>query len=192
MNDMFDHNTDAFEDPNAAALRHLAKKPDISHLEDGTIEIPEGILPLFSIGEKIVIERYCSILVGKPWLDTKTYIVKDIDDESGYLKLWDPEFEQQAVSNFKVDKSIAVIKLPPKKGTIGAKKRGRPKSTVEKPVKEINDGKSRRGRPAGSKNRPKDVIAKEKKAKEQEKKPRVAKLPKPTKPVKTRKKRKSK
>jgi len=162
----------AVMDPVIAEAARNARKPDISWLEDGTVVTDEGRLPLFAIGDKIVIERYCSMLEGSPWLDTKTYEVTGIDDETGNLQLWNPDLKQHAMSNFKfgLDKG-QVIKLAPEKGNIGGRKRGRPrKNPVGKPAPTLAPGEKKRGRgrPPGSKNRPKAEILKDRELKKLE------------------------
>lgn len=113
------------------------KRPDITSLEDATAPLEDGdVLPLFDVGDSVVIERFASFLQGTPWLDTITYIVKRIDDETGRVDLWDPEMRQWALGNFK--KGTSIWKLPsmtkkkkkflaPSIDIPGRKKRGRPK-----------------------------------------------------------------
>ena len=77
------------------------------------------------------------------------------------------------------------FKLPNAKGmSIGKRKRGRPRKNptgapeLTKPVELDSNGqpvKKKRGRPAGTKNRPKDVIRAEKKAKLELKKAKAKK-----------------
>lgn len=150
------------------AARDL-RKPSIAHLDDAVARLEDGtILPLFVEGEKIVIERRCSTLVGNPWLDTMTYTVKTIDDETGVLRLWNDELRQNAYGNFITGPARGdVYKLASKaRGVpnIGKKKRGRPRKNpiVPPPVAaDPNVPKRGRGRPKGSKNRSKEVIAAE-------------------------------
>jgi len=154
------------------------RKPMISHLDDATVTADDGsTLPLFAEGEKIVIERRCSTLIGKPWLDTMTYTVKTIDDDTGVLRLWNDELRQHAYGNFitgpkngDVYKLVSKVRGVP---TVGKKKRGRPRKNPELPVKPppvAGAPKRGRGRPPGSKNRPKEVIAEERKIKAAERK----------------------
>lgn len=164
----------------AEAAKEAAKaanKPMIDHLPDAVAKDELGQPALLAKpGDKIVIERVASVLSHKPWLDTKTYVIESIDSVSGQLKLWDPDLERNATSNF--IKGLAAgyrFKLPNVKGiSIGKKKRGRPRKNPTgapeevKPVQLGPDGKpiaKKRGRPAGSKNRDKAVIKAEKRAK---------------------------
>jgi hypothetical protein len=157
----------------------LAQKPIIDHLEDA-IELDEDGIPVFTIppGERVIIERFVSVLPTSPWLDTKTYTVETIDGVTGNIVLWDDAGKCYAMSNYlTAPKKGYRFKVPPAKGglTIGGRKRGRPRKVVpvgqEKPVVEVvldENGqpvKKKRGRPAGTKNRPKEVVAAERRAK---------------------------
>lgn len=154
-------------DPVAAELARNARKPNISWLEDATVTVDGTTLALFTVGDRIVIERYAHFLQGSPWLDTQTYLVKNIDDDTGNLSLWNPDLNQFAAGNFVTGTARGdVYKLAPKKGTIGKRKRGRPRKNLA-PTKAQENGtavKKGRGRPPGAKNRPKDVIKAEREA----------------------------
>lgn len=168
-----------------------ARKPKIAHLEDAIVVAGDDVLPLFGIGDRIVIERYAHVLPLKPWLDTQTYLVDDIDDETGDLHLWNADLMQHAMGNFKVGPARGdVYKLFPKeKGSlvIGKRKRGRPKrdrsaetptaansSSVPGIITALKPGEKRkRGRPPGSKNRSKADIQAERMAKRSGRKPTV-------------------
>jgi hypothetical protein len=167
----------ALTDPMAAQAARDARKPDITWLEDAVVEAEGMKVPLFNVGDRIVIERYCRMLQGSPWLDTQTYEVQSIDDETGDLRLWNPDLKQFAMSNFiKGPARGDVFKLAPAKGSIGKKKRGRPrKHPLGAPKPEVKPGEKRgRGRPKGSKNRPKDVIKAEKARLQQERQARAS------------------
>jgi hypothetical protein len=160
----------AMMDPTQAEAERESRKPDISWLEDAVATLEDGtVVPLFNVGDSIVIEQYATLLKNRPWLDTQTYIVRSIDDETGIIKLWNPVLEQQAMNNFITGPKDGgcVFKLAPSRGSIGSKKRGR-SSLVRKnhpDVKaepETTDKPKRRGRPKGTKNRSKEVIAEEK------------------------------
>ena len=168
-------------DNEAKERARLAQKPIIDHLEDA-IENDEDGVPVFTVppGEKVIIERFRSILPGNSWLDTKVYTVETIDGVTGNLMLWDDEGKCHAMSNYlTAPKRGYRFKVPPAKGglVIQGRKRGRPRKLVpvgqEKPVEPVQldeNGqpiKKKRGRPAGVKNRPKDVVAAERRAKAQ-------------------------
>ena len=158
-------------------------KPLIDHLEDavGKDQFGNPIL-LAKVGDKIIIERIATVLSHKPWLDTKTYVITNIDGVTGDLILMDTDIGQQAGSNYITGlKHGYRFKLPSSKGmNIGQRKRGRPrKNPTEVPeVKELQldaNGqpiKKKRGRPPGVKNRDKEVIQAEKKAKLEKRKSR--------------------
>jgi len=154
-----------------------AARPLIDHLEDavGKDQFGNPIL-LAKVGDKIIIERIATILNHKPWLDTKTYVITNIDGVTGDLVLMDTDLGQQAGSNYIVGlKHGYRFKLPNSKGmSIGKRKRGRPRKNptgVPEPVKPAQLGPDgmpvakKRGRPAGTKNRPKEIIRAEKRAK---------------------------
>jgi hypothetical protein len=148
-----------------------SRKPDISHLPLAVAKDENGVVvPLFDVNDKIVIERHAGMLIGKPWLDTQTYIVQEIDDDTGVLRLWNPDLLQFALGNFITgpqrgdDYRLAVEGTP----TVGKRKRGRPRKNPVQPVAQPGEKKRGRGRPPGSKNRSKDVIKAEKVAKAKE------------------------
>lgn len=147
-----------------------ARRPDISWLEDAVTVNSDGSVYLhFDVGARIVIERYALTIPGNPWLDTQTYVVQSIDPASGVLQLWNPDLYQSALTNFKLGLQHGFkFKLAPTRGaSIGKKRRGRPRTKPEAPKVEKPEGEKKkgRGRPKGIKNRPKEVIVEEKKAK---------------------------
>lgn len=155
-----------------------SRKPDISHLPAATVKTDEGIFPLFDVGDRIVIERHASMVNGKPWLDTQTYVVQEIDDATGVIRLWNPDLLQFALGNFITgpargdDYRLAVEGTP----SVGKRKRGRPRKAPVQPVapKVPGEKKRGRGRPPGAKNRPKDVIKAEKALKAKERAAKMA------------------
>jgi len=166
-------------DNEAKERARVAQKPIIDHLEDA-IELDDDGVPVFTIppGEKVIIERVRTILPGNAWLDTKMYTVETIDGVTGNLMLWDDEGKCHAMSNYLTAPPRGYkFKVPPAKGglQIQGRRRGRPRKLVpigqEKPVEPVQldeNGqpiKKKRGRPAGSKNRPRDVVQAEKRAK---------------------------
>lgn len=146
-----------------------AQKPNIDYLEDAIIETEEhGFVFLSTEGDGLIIQ------FPQNWRDTTYYIVRRIDYETGAVALWNPQRKQWAGTNFFDAKRFdLVVKIPPEGAShlrmalaLGQRKRGRPrKNPVEaataEPVEKSGRG---RGRPKGSKNRPKEVIAAEKKA----------------------------
>lgn len=158
-------------DVEEAERKRLANKPMIDHLPDAVRKDELGRYVMDARpGDKIVMERWATILAGKPWLDTKTYTIVSIDEASGDLKLWDDDLCRAALTNYVSGMKAGYrFKLPNKRNMeIGKKRRGRPRKNpvaAGEPKAAPVDGVKRRGRPAGTKNRPRDVIAAEKKAK---------------------------
>ncbi len=153
-------------------------KPPIDHLRDAIGHRTNGDpIMLADVGDRIIVERVASVLVGRPWLDTKTYRIQRINDVTGELILMntDEAFAQTSTSNYITGPARGYrFKLPDPKGfAIGKRKRGRPRKNpalvpAAKPVELDDNGiavKKKRGRPAGTKNRAKDVVKAEKKAK---------------------------
>lgn len=188
-------NLETLDDLAAAEAKEQARtaaKPLIDHLPDAVTKDDFGNLVLNAkTGDKIVIERVATVLSHRPWLDTKTYVIESVDSVTGHMTLMDPDLNQCAMSNYISGlKAGYRFKLPSAKGiSIGKRKRGRPRKNPTdapeppKPVQLGPDGKpvtKKRGRPAGSKNRSKDVIRAEKRAKLEKRKARTAKR-KPTK-----------
>lgn len=99
------------------AQKRLASRPSLDHLEDAVAEVEGNLMFLLSKGDRLVIERKSTYLTGHPWLDTKVYTVKVVDQVTGDLKLFDEEYEQSAMSNFKTTREFGfVFKKAPKKG----------------------------------------------------------------------------
>lgn len=150
------------------APRKVEAKPDISRLPNAI----EGGKLLVKPGERIVIERRVPFLDGCPYLDTRTYVLKSVDEVTGVLRLWDESFQQWGMDNFIKGPTYGqVYKMAVGRTVTTKKKRGRPrKNPVEepKPVALGPDGKpvkKKRGRPPGSKNRPKEEVKADKLAK---------------------------
>lgn len=164
--------SDALE---ALGFKTAVNKPDISRLPEAVV----GGVAQFKEGDKIVIERYCSFLKGRPYLDTKTYRVVRHDEFTGRLHLFDEQLEQNAIMNWKEGlRHGTVFKLATGKVDVSTKKkRGRPRKNPVEDVKEVdpNAPKRGRGRPKGAKNRPKDEIKAEKEAKKAAKAEKVRK-----------------
>lgn len=190
---MIDANLEALEEvfsqPVLSAAEREARKPDISRLPNA---ISADGAPLFRPGEKIIIERRATVLAGNPYLDTRTYMVVGINTENGNLDLFDESLCQSALSNYKTGLAKGfVFKLARGNEVAAKKKRGRPRKNPivdETEVKAVplddrgQPVKKKRGRPPGSKNRDRDTIRAEKKAKmaqrEEKKAKRKAKMAK--------------
>ena len=157
--------------------------PTIDHLPDAVIKDPMGRLVLLAKpGDKIVIERYATVLAHRPWLDTKTYTVEAIEESTGIVHLYDDELYRNSSTNY-IDgpKQGYRFKLANTKGaSIGQRKRGRPRKNPTTPTTQTtqpttNTTPKKRGRPKGAKNRPKAVIKTEKAAKAKLRKEKAAK-----------------
>lgn len=160
--------------------KRLEQKPDLCSYVDAVVYLDDGT-PVFvpEIGEKVVIERYSTVLGRFPpaWLDTRTYLVKDINHDNGDLKLFDLELQQNSACNFFTAGPIHgyKMKLPTARGLKkGRKKRGAKAKflnniinmgSAEKAKTSATQG-SGKGRPTGRKNRSKDVIRAEKEEKQ--------------------------
>lgn len=171
-----DDELESLLDPSGAEAKRVASRPDISSLEDAFEPGFDGVpLPKFTVGGKIVLERYATTLPKRQWLSTNTYIVEDINYETGTLKLWDPSLQRFELSNWRtaLSKHGFVYKLAPAHGVVGKKRgRGRPRKNPFVPPAPKAEGvapgpedKKGRGRPKGSKNRSKEEIAKDRQVK---------------------------
>lgn len=156
--------------------RRLARKPSVDHLPDAVGVLPDGTqVPLFDVGDRIVVERFMAWDHGD-WLDTRVYLVREIDDDTGYVKCIDEEQNHHAVVGFKHDHQR--FKLAPKRGNpfnvpkVVSAQASKP--LVQELDQNGNPVRRGRGRPKGSKNRPKELIKAEKEAKKAEKKARRA------------------
>lgn len=139
-------------------------KPDISGLPDA---IADG-RPLFKVGDKIVIEQYATILETNPYLHTRTYKVTAINHQTGDLQLWDESLCQWGMDNYVKGPMFGQVYKLANGAVVGKRKRGRPRKNPIAPATVVvapapAGEKKGRGRPKGSKNRPKDVIAEERK-----------------------------
>ena len=154
--------------PDARRERWQARRPDISHLKDGLATSEElGTVPLFDVGDRIVIDCCTSLLAWNPGLATHVGKVRSIDDDTGLVSIYDeasdPRHPMVRWASYKAHGELTVFKLAPAKGNPFDLPKVRPQANVGVPVPRP-EGKRGRGRPAGAKNRPKDVIKAEKEA----------------------------
>jgi len=143
--------------------RWQAKRPPIDHLKSGIMVDPSSgaTLPLFDVGDRIVVDCRTGLLKGSPWLETLVGKVRSIDDDSGLVTLFDEDSDPRCptirYASFK--RPLFTFCLAPD--------RGDPFEPPPPPKKEKPQrlpGQKGRGRPKGSKNRPKDVIKAEREA----------------------------
>lgn len=154
----------------ARRARWQSRRPRILHLKEAVTRIPgEGgepdeLLPLFDVGDRIVVDRCTSLLRGDPWLETIVGRVRSIDDETGLVTMFDeagdPRMMLVRYTNFK--DVLHDFRLAPARGnpfTVSAVRQ------AAKPEPKPGDPPKRgRGRPKGSKNRAKDAIEAERAA----------------------------
>lgn len=164
----------------AASLSHEAmrarwqgRRPNIFHLKSGVVvheaavddagEIVEAMtLPLFDIGDRIVIDVRTNFLPGDPWLHTLVGKVRSIDDDTGIVSVLDEETDPRnpMVRWVSFKNPLQDFRLAPAKGDPFAVSAVR---AAAKPVAPV-EGKRGRGRPKGSTNRSKEEIAAERAA----------------------------
>lgn len=146
-------------------------RPDISHLEDAIIKDPISGLPDVRVrpGDRIVIERRSYILKESPipWLDTRLWIVNDVDRDRGVLRLFNDEFQQHGTDSFTAGLAAGqVYKLAPADGSRWDVAPRKKKVVVAPAPVAVNEHgtpiKKKRGRPPGSKNRSRDEIVADK------------------------------
>lgn len=148
----------------ARLARWQSRRPSIEHLEAGVVFPPgEGTaLPVFDVGDRIVVDCRTTLLRSNPWLETIVGRVRTIDDDTGLVSLFDEESDSRnpTVRWVSFRDPMFDVRLAPAKGNpFNAE---RIKATRPPPAPgEVRRG---RGRPKGSKNRPKDVIKAEKEA----------------------------
>lgn len=138
-----------------------ADRPDISAFPPALDE--EG-RPLFSPGDRIVIERYAfPVLEDNRWLDTHVHKVETVDPKTGTMRLWNETLGRWSYDNFITGPKVGqVYRMATRRLAEVGKRRGRrPKLRAEAPAPAAPGVKKKRGRPPGSKNRPKEVVAAE-------------------------------
>lgn len=161
----------------AKEAARLATRPNIDDLVDAVVKDDLGRQILLARpGEKLIVERFATVLPSRPWLDTKTYTVHSVDEATGRVHLWDDELQRMALTDYIGGTKVGYrFKLPTKGRPVIAskRKRGRPKKVVTnlpatpqstQPATSA-DGtpvKRGRGRPKGAKNRDRETIAAEK------------------------------
>jgi hypothetical protein len=129
----------------AREQRRVATRPFLDHLKDAVRVLDDGAVTFTQKnGMQVIIERCASCLSNKPWLDTRVYIVKAVDYESGALRLWDDELKQHASSNFKTGLKLGYrFKVPElgKKNALPVRNKAAPKVAAEaKPTKTEDTG----------------------------------------------------
>lgn len=139
-------------------------RPPIDHLKNavkesktkGQVLVPEF---LAKVGDRIVLERWATLLKGAPWLSTGVFIVRQIDYETGFVWLYDALCHNHSCTNFITGPASGAVKImlaPGVKDPFTVPRRAPEKTLPAKDAVTNPDvSKKRRGRPRGSKNRPK-------------------------------------
>lgn len=79
----------------------------ISHLPDAVVSHEDGTRSFApKKGQKVIIERWATVLPGSPWLDTKVYQVMEVNQESGRLMLLDLEAQNITLSDWKTGTEV--------------------------------------------------------------------------------------
>lgn len=159
-----DDMANAMLSPEESKSAREAKRPRIEHLPSGTIRHEGSMLPLFDVGDRIVVERKATLIETNPWLDTIVGHVKSIDDDSGTVVLIDEASDARCPRHNFVSFKCAQhdFRLAPARGNPFTMPEGWSPPTKGAPA-EPAAPKRGRGRPPGAKNRSKDQIAAEKK-----------------------------
>jgi len=145
----------------AKEAARLASRPNLDSFPNALGHDERGKTTfLVKPGEKLIIERFATVLIGRPWLDTKTYTVQSIDEVSGDVKLWDDELYRFAHTNYYKGSEAGYRFCRAVKGVRVEthRKRGRPRKIQAAPPPATPSpteavGKKKRGRPKGSKNK---------------------------------------
>lgn len=162
----------------AFAPARAAQKPNVDYLDDAVVELEgHGTVFLPQVGDGLIIQY------PQDWRDTTYFTIREINYETGAVWLWNPQRKQWASTNFLDAKRYGlVLKTPPEGASelrmaiaLGQRKRGRPrKNPIEQVVAPPKEKSERgRGRPKGSKNRSKEVIEAEKRARREERNERA-------------------
>lgn len=105
-----DEDLDEVESDGEEAPRPLWK-PDISHLPDAVV-VADGVPTMTATaGDRIIID-YSGLKYGA-WMDTRCWVIKRVDQETGYVSLYDPIREQGSCTNWRQAASKGLlIKIP--------------------------------------------------------------------------------
>lgn len=118
-------------------------KPFIDHLSDAVID---GQF-IVDVGGLVIVERwYKADPSTTKWLDTRSYTVKKVNQESGFIRLFDHEMKQDAATNFKSGLERGYrFKIPTDETRLTGKGKSRPKKST--PAKKAKDPNGKRGNP---------------------------------------------
>ena len=156
--------------------RWQSRRPVIGHLKSGIVEIESEpdesgkkkveVLPVFDVGQRIVVDISTKLLPGTPWLQTIVGRVRSIDDDTGLVTIYDEDSDARipTVRYVSLKDGLHIFKLAPTKGDPFAVRAVKAQLKKEALAAAQPGVKRGRGRPKGVKNRPKDVIKAEKEA----------------------------
>ena len=159
--------------PDVRRARWQSRRPSIEHLEPGIVSHPGAkdpvtgllaaiVLPVFDVGDRIVVDIRTQHLVGTPWLETIVGKVRSIDDDTGLVSLFDEESDPRIPmvrwTSFK--DGLHDFRLAPTRGNPFNAERVK----AAKPPPAPGEVRRGRGRPKGSTNRPKEVVKAEREA----------------------------
>ena len=163
----FDLNDEATQSDSSRRARWQSRRPRIDHLKDGVtrLEDEDGtltFLPLFDIGDRIVVDVRTSLLTGDPWLHTIVGKVRSINDDTGLVTLGDEDGDSRLLTTryVSIKDPLSTFKIAPLKGDPFNAERIK----AVKPPPAPGEVRRGRGRPAGSKNRSKEEIKAEREA----------------------------
>lgn len=175
--DTVDVNDEASLSAEARKQRWLSRRPKVDHLPVGVtvLDDPESLgeklyLPLFDVGQRVVVDCTTSLLKEDMWLMTLVGSIRSIDDDSGLVTLFDEESDMRAPMvryvSFKDGKHD--IRLAPVKGSPFAEglraRLLKEQKDAERNAAILSGEKRGRGRPKGTKNRPKEEVKAEREA----------------------------
>lgn len=136
----------------ARLARWQSRRPPIDHLPDGlhVDHVTGDIVPLFDVGDRVVVDRRTNLLKGIPWLETIVGKVRSIDDEKGLVQIYDEDSDPRnpPVRYTSFLDGFHTFKLAPARGNPFAPP---PPPKKEKPQRV--PGQKGRGRPKGARNR---------------------------------------
>ena len=157
----------------ARFARWQARRPRIEHLSPAVVSqagernpdtglLASVILPLFDVGDRIVVDVRTTFLPSTPWLHTLVGKVRSIDDDTGVVSLYDEDSDPRCpmVRWVSFKDGLHDFRLAPAKGNPFNAEKVKPVRPPPAPGEERRG----RGRPKGSKNRPKEEIKAEREA----------------------------
>lgn len=151
-----------------------SQRPPIGHLPEA-IHVPSDgsdPVPLFDVGDRIVVDCLTDLLDGLPWLQTVVGKVRSIDDTSGLVSVYDESTDARnpMVKWVSFKSNMFTLKLAPAHGNPFE-----PPVPDRQPKPQPAEGKRSKGRPKGSLNRSKAVVKAEKEARKAEREAKRAK-----------------